>query len=77
MPAVTLKAHFDGKHIVPDEPTNLPIDTPLAVTVLPAGLDAALVEERAEWFALSAQGLARAYGDHEPEYTVADLRPRP
>ena len=77
MPAVTLKAHYDGKHIVPDEPANIPIDTPLAVTVLPADADTAFAAERAEWTALAAHGLARAYGDHEPEYTVADLKPRP
>ena len=77
MPAVTLKAHYDGKHIVLDEPANLPIDTPLAVTVLPADTASALAEERADWAALSARGLARAYSDHEPEYTLADLLPRP
>lgn len=77
MPAVTLKAHYDGKHIVPDEPADLPIDTPLAVTVMPAGAGAAPAEERADWAALAIQGLARAYGDDEPEYTLADLKPRP
>lgn len=76
MNGVILKAHYDGKHIVPDEPAHLPIDTPLAVTVRPADA-AALAGEQAEWLALSAQGLARAYGDDEPEYTVADLKPRP
>ena len=31
-------------------------------------------EEAAEWARFSAQQLARAYGDNEPEYTEADLR---
>jgi hypothetical protein len=29
----TIKAHFDGKTIVPDEPVNLPQGTPLFVLV--------------------------------------------
>lgn len=29
--------------------------------------------ERRDWLRLSAQGLNRAYGDDEPEYTDADL----
>jgi hypothetical protein len=28
---VTIKAHFDGKVIVPDEPVDLPVDQPLEV----------------------------------------------
>ena len=35
MPAVTLKAHYDGERILLDEPCDLPPDTPLMVTVLP------------------------------------------
>jgi len=68
MPAAILKAHYDGKHVVLDEPCELPANTPLRVTVFTPEAD------RTEWAALSAQGLARAYGDTEPEYTTADLR---
>ena len=74
MPSVILKAHYDGEHIVFDEPFELAPNAPLAVTVLSPATpehDA----ERAEWAALSAQSLARAYGDDEPEYTLDDLRP--
>jgi hypothetical protein len=70
MPAVTLKAHFDGKEIVLDEPFDLPTDSPLMVTVLPREDSV----ESAQWYALAAQGLARAYGDDEPEYSVADIK---
>jgi hypothetical protein len=28
-----LRAHFDGKVIVPDEPLNIPVDQPLSVQV--------------------------------------------
>lgn len=30
--------------------------------------------EHEDWCRLGAQSLARAYGDDEPEYTVADIR---
>jgi len=30
---MTLRAHFDGKVIVPDEPVDLPVDAPLEVEV--------------------------------------------
>lgn len=77
MSAVTLKAHYDGKYIVPDEPALLPLNTPLAVSVSPANPASDLAAERTLWSALAAHGLARAYGDDEPEYTVADLKSRP
>ena len=43
-------------------PTNAPIgNTPAEA-------------EREEWFRFSTQNLARAYGDDEPEYTLADVK---
>lgn len=76
MISVTLKAHYDGEHIVLDEPFEIPRNAPLTVTVLahPAS-ELEHTRERASWAALSARSLARAYGDDEPDYTVADLRP--
>ena len=74
MSSVILKAHFDGEHIVLDEPFVLPPNAPLAVTVL-ALPSPEHDRERAGWAALSAQSLARAYGDNEPEYSLADLKP--
>jgi hypothetical protein len=76
MPTVSLKAHYDGERIVLDEPFNLPADSPLMVTVLPGKSDS-LSLERAEWSALSVESLARAYGEDEPEYTLADVKPKP
>ncbi len=73
MPSVILKAHYDGEHIVLDEPFDLPPNTPLAVTVLSPGAPG-LDGERSEWAALGAQSLARAYGSDEPEYSQADLK---
>ena len=72
MPVISLKAHFDGKLIQLDEPYELPRDAQLIVTVLsPAAVD----DERAGWAALSTRGLANAYGNDEPDYSVADIRP--
>ena len=68
MPNAVLKAHYDGKHIVLDEPFDLPANAPLMVTVF------APDAERSEWAALGAKTLARAYGDEEPEYTAADVK---
>ena len=76
MATVILKAHFDGQHIVLDEPFELSTNSPLMVTVLSANADA-IGRERAEWDNLAAQSLARAYGDSEPEYTLSDLKERP
>lgn len=71
MPRVTLSAHYDGQHILLDEPFDLPANCPLMVTVL-APLE--LAGERASWLPAARQGLARAFGEHEPEYTPADIR---
>ncbi|MGR3175115.1 MAG: hypothetical protein ACUZ8N_11010 [Candidatus Scalindua sp.] len=49
MNTINLKAHFDGKKILLDEPFNLEPDTKLIVTVLPKHTN----EEREEWMRLS------------------------
>lgn len=72
MPSISLKAHYDGTAIRLDEPFDLPVGAELIVTVLEA---AQPDKERAGWIDLSARGLARAYGDSEPEYSAADVLP--
>ena len=69
MKAVTLRAHYDGEQIRLDEPFRLEPDTPLTVTVLSRNQ-----VEDAEWTLLSAKGLAAAYGDSEPEYSLNLIR---
>jgi hypothetical protein len=66
METITLRAHFDGQQILLDEPYELQPNTRLLITVLylPDG-------EREKWLKLSAQGLNMAYGQDEPEYTLA------
>jgi len=70
MPSVTLKAHYDGERIQLDEPFDLPRKALLLVTVLsPEGNG-----DRIAWLVASSAALARAFGDDEPEYTLADIR---
>ena len=47
---VRFTAHFDGKHLLPDEPVELPTDKPLRVTVeeLPAAAESPPLN-LAEW----------------------------
>jgi len=70
MKTVTLTATFDGEHIQLDEPHLLTPGARLLVTLLLGEPD----PERDAMLRLAAQGLARAYGDNEPEYTLADLK---
>jgi hypothetical protein len=72
MPAITLKAHFDGNSIRLDEPFTLAANTQLLVTVLPEGSE---LDFRKAWAELGARELAKVYGDNEPEYSAADLLP--
>lgn len=70
MEAKTLHAHFDGKHILLDEPFELEPNAELIVTVLPKSTE----EERESMARLSLENLARAYGDDEPEYPLASIK---
>ena len=70
MESITLRAHFDGKQILLDEPFPLQPNTKLIVTVIPDPLD----EERDDWGRLALQNLARAYGPDEPEYSLDDIK---
>ena len=70
MPAVTLKAHFNGKQIILDEPFDLPPDSLLMVTVLSKEES----QEDAQWHDMAASALAMAYGDDEPDYSAADVK---
>ncbi|MEW6755484.1 MAG: hypothetical protein AB1505_31580 [Candidatus Latescibacterota bacterium] len=70
MPAVTLRAHYDGERILLDEPFEIPPNSPLMVTVLPA--TEAVVGE--DWIRAARKALSGAYGTDEPEYGTNDLR---
>jgi hypothetical protein len=64
-----IRAHFDGEHILLDEPFELEPNTKLLVTVL-AETDA----DRDSWLRLSVEQLEAAYGNDEPEYTLSSVR---
>ena len=59
----TFPAHFDGEHILLDEPVELEPNTKLLVTVLPKDI------ESEEWLELSRKGLEAAYDDGEEDYS--------
>jgi hypothetical protein len=59
----TIAAHFDGEHILLDEPVELEPNTKLLVTVLPKDI------ERDEWLDLSRKGLQAAYDAGETDYS--------
>lgn len=65
MEIVTLQAHFDGHHILLDEPYELTSDTKLVVSVIQTESD-----ECTDWNSLSMASLERAYGEDEPEYSL-------
>jgi hypothetical protein len=66
METVTLRAHYDGKHILLDEPLELEPNTELIITIRFKSLD----EEREDWARLSLESLARAYSDSEADYSL-------
>ena len=66
---ISIPAHFDGVHILLDEPHALKPNTKLLVTVLPEK-----DEERESWLKLSAQRLEDVYTDEEPEYSLASVQ---
>ena len=73
-PALTsLFARYDGEKIQFAIPFALRPGDRLIITVLPQDEE---LTEREDWLALSAAGLAEAYGDDEPEYTLAHIKER-
>jgi hypothetical protein len=56
---VTIRAHFDGKVIVPDEAVTLPRDTPLTVRVETPNLSTALAVDGRQ--AVPVDGRQAAY----------------
>ncbi len=65
METIILRAHFDGERILLDDEYELRPNTNLLITVLrePSA-------EELAWLQLSADGLASAYGEAEPEYSL-------
>lgn len=74
MPTLTLQAHYDGKHIVLDEPYDLPANAPLMVTVLPASTE---TDSEDTWLRAAASSDAFTFlaDPAEDIYTLADGEP--
>lgn len=74
MPTVTLQAHYDGRHIVLDEPYALPANASLMVTLLHSTSDA---DSEETWLraASSSDAFAFLADPAEDIYTVADGEP--
>jgi hypothetical protein len=74
MNPITLRAHFDGEHIILEEPINLEPDTQLIVTVLPQIKSNGESHEddnvNEDWVNLSIKGLEYAYGADEETYSL-------
>ena len=66
---VSIPAHFDGEHILLDEPFELEPNTKLIVTVV-----AKQQVERESWLRLSAKKLAGAYAQDEEEYSLDSIK---
>jgi hypothetical protein len=74
MPTVALQAHYDGKHIVLDDPYNLPANASLIVTLLPSKSDA---DSEDVWLRVVAPSDAFAFLAEPAEdiYTATDGEP--
>jgi hypothetical protein len=73
MPTVALQAHFDGQHIVLDEPYALPANASLMVTVLPSASD----ESEDAWLRAASASDAFAFlaDPAEDIYSATDGEP--
>jgi hypothetical protein len=77
----TLKAHFDGKVLVPDEPVDLPVNRPLELRVeslgkspdAPAALDA--LADLARSVSVRASGRTDLAAQHDHYLYGAPKRP--
>jgi predicted DNA-binding antitoxin AbrB/MazE fold protein len=72
MPTQLLAIVKNGK-IEPLEPINFPEGTQLVVTVS-SSPETLKDTESEDWYALSLQGLSRAYGDDEPDYELSQIK---
>jgi len=74
MPTIALQAHYDGEHIVLDEPYDLPANANLMVTLLPSASDA---DSEDAWLraVVSSEAFAFLADPAEDIYTTTDGEP--
>ena len=74
MKPITIPAHFNGKHIVLDEPYPLNENTRLVVAILQEEQNGS---EQEDWYQTSAHYMAKLQED-EPDYSNATIiKPNP
>jgi hypothetical protein len=62
---------LDAQHLKLSQRLNIPPGSKIFITITPPE---DLAYEHEEWVLFSAQGLARAYEDDEPEYSLASIK---
>lgn len=74
MPTVALKAHYDGRQIVLDEPFEIPPHSSLLITLLPANDES---ESEEKWLSAISRNDAFAFLTNPAEdiYTLQDGEP--
>lgn len=75
MPTIALQAHYDGEHIVLDEPYALPANASLMVTLLPTASDRDGEENAWLRAAASSEAFAFLSDPAEDIYTATDGKP--
>lgn len=69
MKTITIPAKRNGHHVDPVEPVEIPENARLFIVVAtPENEYESDADFRADFHALGAMSLARAYGDDEPDY---------
>ncbi len=75
MKTITIPAKRNGNHVDPIEPIEILENAKIYIVIeTPDNEQKSDVDFRSDWYALSALGLARAYGDDEPEYDLNMLK---
>ena len=69
MSPISVPAHFDGEHILLDEPVELEPDMKLIVTILPKHDG-----ERESWLVLSRKRLGGSLRREEEEYPLDSIK---
>jgi len=62
---------IDATHLELFQPIQIPPHSKIMIAVIAAD---DLADEREFWYQLADQGLAMAYGDDEPDYSLAVIR---
>ena len=62
---------LDAQHLKLSKRLDIPTGSKIFITITPPK---DLAAEHEAWALLSSQGLAKAYGDDEPEYSPASIK---